>query len=384
MPLRVCAVSGGRADYGLLVPVLEALRDDARFDLQLVLTGQHLMSDEHDLLALIASDGLAVSGTVDIGLAGGDSVTVIEGAGNVLRGMAGTIAKLKPDIFLLLGDRYEIVCVALAATIAGIPIAHIAGGDLTFGAFDDAFRHSLTKMSHLHFVTNSDAERRVRQLGEPADRIHVVGSPGLDRIRTVKLPLRDAFFRSVGLEPKAINLVVTFHPETLAQEPVAGLDELFAALEQLPSEASVLFTGSNADPGGRQIDQRVEAFVRGKPSMRRVTSLGSAGYFAALTYMDAAIGNSSSGLYEAPSFGLPTVNIGDRQSGRLKADSVFDCAADRKAISAAIVAALARGRRPTVNPYGDGRAAERIVAALGKISDVRALLSKRFVDLEAA
>jgi UDP-hydrolysing UDP-N-acetyl-D-glucosamine 2-epimerase len=384
MALRICAVSGGRADYGLLVPVLQALRDDARFDLQLVVTGQHMMADQRAVRALIAADGLTVSGSVEIGLGGDEPAAVIEGAGNVLRGMAGMLAKLAPDMLLVLGDRYEIVCVALAATIAGIPIAHIAGGDLTFGAFDDAFRHSLTKMSHLHFVTNADAKRRVRQLGEPADRVHVVGSPGLDRIRTMAPMPREAFFRSVGLEPLDTNLVVTFHPETLAADPIAGLDELLAALDALPSSPSVLFTGSNADPGGRHIDERIEAFVRDKRAMRRVASLGSAGYFAALTHMDAVVGNSSSGLYEAPSFGVPTVNIGDRQSGRLKAESVFDCAAERGAISRAIAAALARGRKPTRNPYGDGHAAERIVAELGKIDDPCALLNKRFIDLEAA
>jgi UDP-N-acetylglucosamine 2-epimerase len=196
------------------------------------------------------------------------------------------------------------------------------------------------------------------------------------------VPSREAFFASVDLVPKAINLAVTFHPETLAEATVEHLDELLAALDQLGPDVAVLFTGSNADPEARQIEARIEAFVAARPSRRLVGSLGAERYFAALTYMEAVVGNSSSGLYEAPSFGIPTVNIGDRQTGRLKAASVIDCRSDRSSILVAIRAALARGRKSTINPYGDGFAAPRIIDELARRREVNTLLVKRFVDLE--
>jgi UDP-hydrolysing UDP-N-acetyl-D-glucosamine 2-epimerase len=255
---------------------------------------------------------------------------------------------------------------------------------VTHGAFDDAFRHSISKMSHLHFATNEESAGRLQQLGEQPERIHITGSPGLDLIRSTIVPSREEFFVSVRLAPKAHNLVVTFHPETLVLDTVGNLDELLAALDEFGSDVAILFTGSNADPEARRIEARIEAFVAGNASRRLVGSLGAERYFAALTYMDVVVGNSSSGLYEAPSFGIPTVNIGDRQTGRLKAASVIDCATDRSSILDAIKAALARGRKSTINPYGDGYAGERIVTELAKVSEARSLLAKRFHDLEVA
>jgi UDP-hydrolysing UDP-N-acetyl-D-glucosamine 2-epimerase len=379
-PLHICVVSGGRADYGLLTPVLRALNADAVFKVSLVLTGQHLVAQQGDTAARVRADGFAVAAEVDMGLDGDDPVAITQAAGRALGGMAGVLDTLKPDLMLLLGDRYEILCCALAASLARIPMAHIAGGDITEGAFDDAFRHAITKLAHLHFVTNDEAARRVRQLGEEAARVHVVGSPGLDLVRMTKVPARDAFFACVGLAPRAINVVATFHPVTLAGDSLSQLDEMLAALARLP-DAAILFTGSNADPDGRRIDARVQEFVAGYPAARFAASLGAENYFAALSHMDLVVGNSSSGLYEAPSFGIPTVNVGARQKGRLRAASVIDCPAERNAIGDAIRAALARGRRPTENPYGDGHASERIVAVLKSLIDPRQLLVKRFVDI---
>jgi UDP-hydrolysing UDP-N-acetyl-D-glucosamine 2-epimerase len=267
----------------------------------------------------------------------------------------------------------------LAATLARIPIAHIAGGDVTEGSFDDALRHAITKMAHLHFVTNETAARRVRQLGEESTRIHVVGSPGLDLARTTSIPSRAEFFAAIDLVPARSNFLVTFHPVTRAEDSLAQLDQMLEALQTLP-DAAVLFTGANADPEGRRIDDRIRGLVARHGNMRFVPSLGAERYFAALTHCDAVIGNSSSGLYEAPSFGIATVDIGDRQKGRLRADSVFHCAPERAAIRAAIDAALARGRQPTVNPYGDGHASEKIVVALKALGDPRRLLQKGFID----
>ena len=382
-PLTVCAISGGRADYGLLVEPLRAIRAGPALRLALVLTGQHLDRIFGDTAARVRADGFDIAAEVDMNIDGDDAVAVTRAAARALDGMAGVLSMLAPDLVLLLGDRYEILCCAIAATIARLPIAHIAGGDLTEGAFDNAFRHAITKMAHLHFATSEAAARRIRQMGEAAERIHVVGNPGLDLVRKTAVPARDPFFSAIALAPRAVNLLVTFHPVTLAADSVDQIDEMLAALETI-EKAAILFTGSNADPEGRRLEARVRNFVASHPAARLVPSLGAECYFAALTHMDAVVGNSSSGLYEAPSFGIPTVNIGDRQKGRERAASVFDCAPRRDAIRAAIDRALARGRQPTVNPYGDGHTSERIVSVLKSLDDPKALLAKSFVDIAAA
>jgi UDP-hydrolysing UDP-N-acetyl-D-glucosamine 2-epimerase len=381
-PIRktICAVSGGRADLGFLVAPLRALAADGGFSTKLVLTGQHIGSAPSDLAA---EHDVEIAAELDMGLGADDPVSIAQAAGRALGGLAAIFAEIAPDLLLIVGDRYEILCCATAATIARIPIAHIAGGDLTEGAIDDTFRHAITKMSHLHFVTNAPAARRVRQLGEAAERIHVVGSTGLDLIKEARVPSREAFFRSVGLEPRPLNILLTFHPVTLAFDSLGQLEELLAACASF-DDASILITGANADTEGRKIDARLAAFAQSHPHARLVSALGSTDYFAALSYMDVVVGNSSSGLYETPSFGIPSVNIGNRQKGRLRAASVFDCAPNRDAIRAALQLATIRGRQPTLNPYGDGHASERIVTVLKSIPDPRTLLNKTFIDLAAA
>lgn len=382
--MKICAISGGRADYGLLLPVLRGLRGDPEFELDLVLTGQHLVPSAGDTAAAVRADGFTPAAEVDMGLSVDDPVSITEAAGRALAGIANVLAKLAPDLVLLLGDRYEILCCAIAATIARVPIAHIAGGDVTEGAFDDAFRHAVTKLAHVHLVTNVESARRVRQLGEAAEHVHIVGSPGLDLIRSTQVLAREDFFAAVGLAPHEANLLVTFHPVTLADDSLAELEELLAALASLRERAAILITGSNADPQGRHVDARLQEFVAEYRAARFTPALGHKLYYSALTHMDAIVGNSSSGLYEAPTFGVSTVNIGDRQKGRLRAASVIDCAPERGAIRSALDAALTRSRWPVVNPYGDGHAAEQIVRILRSIGDPRRLLVKRFVDLQAA
>jgi UDP-hydrolysing UDP-N-acetyl-D-glucosamine 2-epimerase len=383
-PLGICAVSGGRADYGLLVSPLRAIKVDPEFSLSLVLTGQHLERNRADGLARVRADGFDIAAEVEIGLGNDDdTIAVTRAAGRVLAGMANVLARLEPDFVLLPGDRYEILCCAIAATIARVPIAHIAGGDITEGSFDNSFRHAISKMAHLHFVTNEDSARRLRQLGETAKNIFVVGNPGLDLIRMTKLLPREAFFAAVGLSPRKANIVSTFHPMTLTGDSVTQLDEMLAALDTL-EDATILFTGANADPQGRAIDGRLRHFVDGRTERRLTASLGAELYFSALEHMDVIVGNSSSGVYEAPSFGIPTVNIGDRQKGRLRASSVFDCPPQRDAIHAAIAAALQRGRKPTFNPYGAGHASEKIAAALKSFPGPHHLLVKKFTDLVVA
>ncbi len=383
MTLKVCAITSTRADWGLLSPVLSLLRDDPSFHLDIVATGQHLAADAGATARDIGNDGFAISRTVDMRLGDDSAAGVTASFAAATSGFGEALAQLTPDLLLVLGDRYEILGAVVAATLARTPVAHLIGGDITEGATDDAFRHAMTKMSHLHFVTTDDAGRRVRQMGEDPAHILVVGSPGLDKIRTTALLDRDDFFRQVGLAPRAKNLMVTFHPETLSAGTVAHCSEMLAALDRLGPDVGLVFSGTNADVEGATIGRLIAEFVRGHPNAVLHPSLGSLRYFSALKHLDAVVGNSSSGLYEAPSFATPTVNIGDRQKGRPRAASVIDVAPDQGAIHAAVLKAMQMDCRGVTNPYGDGHAAERIVATLRAVRDPRALLKKRFFDWPA-
>lgn len=382
MSLRVCAVTGGRADWGLLSVPLALIRDDPDFALQLVVTGQHLLPGAGGTDRVIEAEGFRIDARVDMLLAGDSAVAVSKSMGLATIGFAEVFDRLKPDLLFVLGDRYEILAAAQAAMVARIPIAHLCGGDVTEGAMDEAIRHAISKMSHLHFVSNRDAARRVCQLGEDPAQVHCVGSPGLDRVRLTPPMARDDFFASIDFVPRARNLLVTFHPATLDEDASAACTEMLAALDALGPDLGLIFTGVNADTGGRAVAACIDGFVASHANARAYASLGAVRYFSALRHVDAVVGNSSSGLYEAPSFGIPTVNIGDRQGGRLKARSVLDCDADRQAILATLRQAFSLDCAGTVNPYGDGHSAERIVTILKALRDPRSLLKKRFFDAE--
>jgi UDP-hydrolysing UDP-N-acetyl-D-glucosamine 2-epimerase len=378
----ICVVSGSRADYGLLHWPLRLIAEHPRLALQLVVTGQHL-SPEHGLtFRQIESDGFTLAAKVETLLSSDSTAAVAKSLGLGVIGFADVLARLAPDLLLVLGDRFEILAAVEAALIARIPVAHIAGGDLTLGAFDDAIRHSITKMSHLHFVTNADAARRVRQLGEPEDRIFNVGSPGLDYLRRTKLKDRATLEQELGLHFQAHNLLITHHPVTLSLDGSLGeLRELLRALDQLGPQVGLIFTTPNSDPGGRELALEIEAFVHERSHASLHTSLGSLNYWSVMAQVDALVGNSSSGLYEAPSLKKPAINIGDRQRGRLRPASVVDSAPDTASIRAAIGRALALDCSAVSNPYGDGRSAERIVDVLAGITHPTSLLVRSFDDL---
>lgn len=378
--MKVLAVSGTRADWGLLQPVLALLRDDARFAPEILVTGQHLMAGSTSVAAIEAA-GFAVAHRVDMGLAERDGDAALCAAtGRAVAGVGAVLAKARPDLMLVLGDRYEILGAVTAALLSKVPVAHIAGGDVTEGAFDDSIRHAMTKMSALHFTTTEEAAARVRQMGETPARVFVTGSPGIDQVLAVPRMGRAAFFDSLGLKPQARNFVITLHPATLSADNAAMARAMLDALDAYP-QAGLIFTGSNADPGAAELDEIIRAWVAGRDNAVFHASLGSARYFSALDHCDLVLGNSSSGLYEAPSFGIPTVNIGDRQARRVRAASVIDCAPEAGAIRAAIDTALAGDWTGTVNPYGDGQAAPRIVAHLAAVTDPAALIRKSFEDL---
>jgi UDP-N-acetylglucosamine 2-epimerase (non-hydrolysing)/GDP/UDP-N,N'-diacetylbacillosamine 2-epimerase (hydrolysing) len=262
-------------------------------------------------------------------------------------------------------------------------VAHIAGGDLTEGAYDDALRHSMTKMAHMHFTTNVAATRRVRQMGEDPRHVYNVGSPALDLLRSMTLLERATLEKELDIKLRARNLLVTFHPVTLDAMPsTRQFEELLAALQTFDDDTGLYFTYPNADDGGRALARMLEEFVAKRSNAVAFQSLGPLRYWSLLAQCDAMVGNSSSGLYEAPSFKVPTVNIGSRQSGRMKATSVIDCAPQRDAIEQTIQRALTLDCRKVINPYGDGHSAARIVATLAAIPDFKALLQKHFHDLE--
>lgn len=383
MRLRIAVVTGGRADYGLLFMPMRRLARDNRFDLRVIVTGQHLGPSAPGTLREIIEDGFRIDETVDILTDSDTALATCKATGLATIGLAEALSRQAPDLVLLLGDRYEILAAALAAHLLRLPIAHIAGGDVTEGAVDDALRHSITKLSHLHFVTSDEAARRVRQLGEDPARIHVVGSPGLDRICAIAVPGREDFFQAIAFAPRDRNLLVTFHPATAEDDSVAQVEELLAAFDAMEPKPGLIFTGVNADTEGRSLERVMRVYCRERASAQLYETLGASLYFSALQHCDAIVGNSSSGLYEAPSFKIPTVNIGTRQSGRLKATSVIDVTPERQAIRDAITRAFTLDCSAVVNPYGDGRASERIVERLAGIGDPRSLLHKRFRDFPA-
>jgi UDP-hydrolysing UDP-N-acetyl-D-glucosamine 2-epimerase len=376
-PLRIMAVTGSRADWGYLSVPLSLMRNDPAFRLSLVVTGQHLDTRSGNTIDAIRAEGFDITACVDMMLEDDTPRAVTKSLGLGVEQFAAVVDDHKPELMILLGDRYEILGAAMAALLHRIPIAHLAGGDISEGAIDDAIRHAITKLSHLHFPTNADAAARIAQMGEDPSRIHAVGSTGLDRLLQVPIMGREEFFRTIAFVPQEKNLLVTMHPVTLAANPLADADAMLAAVESYP-DTGLIFTGSNADSNGRELTAKIIGFVERRNNVVFCPSLGTTLYVNALAHCNAVVGNSSSGLYEAPSMRVPTVNIGSRQDGRLRARSVIDTVAEPDAIRTAISAALALDCSDTVNPFGDGRASHRILAVLREIEDPFQLLKKRF------
>jgi UDP-hydrolysing UDP-N-acetyl-D-glucosamine 2-epimerase len=380
MNRKICVVTGSRAEYGLLYWVLHGLRERADIELQIVVTGMHLAPEFGHTVDEIVKDGFSVSRRVEMLLASDTPGGIAKSVGLGVIGMSDAFEHLCPDLVVVLGDRFEILAAVQACLIHNIPVAHIAGGDTTEGAFDESIRHAITKMAQVHFVTNELSARRVRQLGEDPRRIHVVGSPGLDHLRRRPLLDRPALEAALGAPLGARNLLVTFHPVTLESDAGMGqFTELLAALDALDVGTALWFTRPNADTGGRAIAAALDAWAEARSTRTHTyASLGQLRYLSLMAQVDAVVGNSSSGLYEAPSFGVPTVNIGERQRGRLAASSVLHCDAERLEIGATIARALELDCSSVVNPYGDGHSAARIVELLGQLPRAKELLKKPF------
>lgn len=384
-PRKICVVTGSRADYGLLYWVMKDIDADPALQLQLLATGMHLSPEFGRTDRVIEADGFKIDRKIETLLSSDTPVGVAKSVGLGVIGMAEALAQLAPEWLLVLGDRFEILAAVQAALFLRIPVAHIAGGDTTEGAFDESIRHAISKMAHLHLVTNQQAAGRLRQMGENPANIHVVGSPGLDTIRRLLPMSRAELEQSLDFRLRSRNLLVTFHPVTLAnQSSLSQLEELFAALDQQPADTGILFTLPNADTEGRSLIQAIQSYVQGKDHLRAYPSLGQRRYLSLMREVDAVLGNSSSGLYEAPSFKIPTINIGERQQGRLQAASLINCAAERTAIAAALSAAATLDCKNVTNPYGDGHSAERIIGLLKSIENPQALLQKHFFEQAAS
>jgi GDP/UDP-N,N'-diacetylbacillosamine 2-epimerase (hydrolysing) len=385
MKTKAMFVTGSRADYGLLKPLIDLFRADRAFQTEVIATGMHLSPEFGSTFRAIEKDGVSIAKKIVTLMSSDDPAGIAKSIAAGLSGFAEIFETMKPDVLILLGDRFEIFAAASAALVFRIPIAHIHGGEVSEGAFDDCLRHCLTKMSHLHFTSTEQYRQRVIQLGENPDFVFNVGAIGIDNIRNTSLLSRRELERELGLVFKKRVFLVTFHPVTLEDDTTEGqFRRLLAALDKFP-DATTVFTKANADTHGRIINRLIDGYQQERPGRARgFDNLGQRHYLSLLKAVSVVIGNSSSGIIEAPSLKTPTVNIGDRQKGRIKAASVIDCepteASIVKAIRRVETAQFRRKLESLVNPYGNGGTAKRIKAIIGK-SLPRVDVKKHFHDL---
>jgi len=385
MTRTICVVTGTRAEYDLLYPLLVEIQADADLRLQIVATGMHLSPEFGLTYRSIEEDGFGIDEKVEMLSSSDSAIGIAESIGRGVSGMAGCLEHLKPDLLVGLGDRFEWLATVVAAAVSRIPVAHIQGGESTEGAYDELFRHAITKMSHLHFAATEKYRRRIVQMGEMPERVFMVGALGIDNITRTPLLERTDLARQIGFVFGPKTFLLTFHPETLAEQDSGdALREILAALDAVP-DARIIITKPNADRGGRILSRIIDEYVASrKGKAAAYTCLGRQKYLSALKWVDAVIGNSSSGLIEAPSLQTPTINIGLRQQGRERAASVIDCPARKDDILQAIArlndSEFRRRVAETKNPYGEGAAAKKIKNIIKDV-DLGRLLMKKFQDL---
>ena len=385
MRKKICVVTGSRAEYGLLFPLLEKLKSDKFFQLQLVATGMHLSPEFGLTYNEIEKDGFRIDSKVEMLLSSDTEVGVIKSIGIGVIGFADALTQLKPDWLVVLGDRFEIFAAVAAALIARIPVIHLYGGEVTEGAFDDSLRHSISKMSNLHFTSTTTYRKRVIQLGEHPERVFSVGALGLDNIRQMKLLSKSELEHQLGFQFKKNNLLVTFHPVTLENNTSQNqFQNLLDALSKF-KDTQIVFTKANADTQGRMVNKLIDEYVMLHPENSvAFISLGQLRYLSLMNQVQAVVGNSSSGIVETPSFKIPTVNIGDRQKGRINAPSILNCLPEQKKVFMSLKKALSPEFRElcktVVNPHGDGKASQRIIGILKKNLN-KIELKKKFYDI---
>jgi GDP/UDP-N,N'-diacetylbacillosamine 2-epimerase (hydrolysing) len=384
MKRKICVVTGTRAEYGLLFWLMKEIESDNEFELQIIVTGMHL-SSEFGLTYKEIEKDFKINKKIEMLLSSDTSIGISKSMGLAQISFAESYEDLKPDILVVLGDRYEIFSAVSAAMIARIPIAHIHGGETTEGAFDEAIRHSITKMSHLHFTAAQKYKSRVIQLGEHPSRVFNVGALGIENIKRLDLLSKEDFEESINFKLNKKNILVTFHPVTLENSTAKKqFEELLSAIDEL-EDTNIIFTKANSDTDGRVINQMIDEYVM-KNNHKSVgfSSLGQLRYLSALQYVDAMVGNSSSGLIEAPSFKIGTINIGDRQKGRIKADSVINCDPIKKDILESLNKLYSldfqKKLKEIINPFEIENTSLEILKIIKEI-DFNHLIKKTFYNL---
>lgn len=379
---KIGIVTGTRAEYGILSGLIKLVHEDPDLELQLVVTGMHLSPEFGFTWKEIAKDGFPIAKKVEMLLSSDTSVGVVKSMALGQISLAESFEELKPDIIVLLGDRTETFAAASAALIVGIPVAHIHGGEITEGAYDDAIRHSITKMSHLHFTSVEAYRHRVIQLGENPKTVFNVGALGIDNVQNTRLLSKNELEERLGIQFKKRNLLITFHPVTLEDDSAAQqFSEVLEALKN-QKDTQLIFTKPNSDKGGRIIIKMIDNFVNDYPDRAvAFTSLGYLAYLSTVPFVDAVVGNSSSGIIEVPVFNTPTVNIGDRQKGRIIGPTIINCVTDKKSIEEALKKAFQFDKsKKWKHPYGTGNAAKQILEIIKKSIPVK--LMKSFYDIK--
>lgn len=377
---KIAVFTGTRAEYGLLYWLLKDIQADSTLELQLLVSAMHLSPEFGMTYQQIETDGFFITEKVEMLLSSDSAVGTAKSIGLGVIGFADALARMQPDVLVILGDRFEALAVAQAAMILRIPIVHIHGGEITEGAYDDAIRHAITKLSLLHFTSTETHRNRVIQLGESPYRVHNVGAVGLDHLQRSDLMPISTLADSLNFKLEQPYILVTYHPVTLASEPAKeSFLNLLAALDQFP-ELQIILTYPNSDDGGRVIIPVLEAYAKKQPKrVLAIPSLGQLRYLSAVKHAVAVVGNSSSGIIEVPSFKIPTINIGERQRGRLAASSVFSCKVDTDSIVSTLRSALNADLSQVINPYGKGNASGAILEHLkaAKLTEI-----KTFYDIQ--
>lgn len=386
MKNKICIITGTRAEYGLLKPLIQKVHESETSDLQLAVTGMHLSPEFGLTYQEIEKDGYPVTAKIEMLLSSDTPAGITKSMGVAMIGFADFFETHKPDMAVILGDRYEMLAAASAAMAAAVPIAHIHGGELTEGIMDEQIRHSITKMSHLHFTSTEEYRRRVIQLGEQPQMVYNVGAPGIENIKKIKLLDKQSLEKELGFSFSDVTVLVTYHPVSLENMSTeVQFQNILDVLDE-HKEISVIFTKANSDINGRIINQMIDEFVsRNRDRCAGYVSLGQLKYLSTLQFCRAVLGNSSSGIIEVPSFGIPTVNIGDRQRRRLHAKSVIDCGNEKEQVEAALVKALSAeflsGIAGEKNPYEGKQTADKIYRIITEALSSGIHMKKEFYDV---
>ncbi|WP_368737736.1 UDP-N-acetylglucosamine 2-epimerase [Bacillus sp. EB106-08-02-XG196] len=384
---KISILTATRAEYGLLKPIIKKLNDVSEFDVRVVVTGAHLSPEFGLTYKEIEQDGIAIDEKIEMLLSADTPTAITKSMGLAMISFADYFEKLKPDMLIVLGDRYETLAVSIAAMNQRIPITHLYGGEATEGAVDEAIRHAITKLSYLHFTSTEEYRMRVIQLGEHPDRVFCVGAVGIENIFNQNLMDKSELESSIGFKLDYPYAMVTFHPVTLEDDNSEVQFQALLDVCRRYQNMNFIFTKANADANGRIINNMIDAYIEENNNAIAFTSLGIIRYLSALKYCTLVIGNSSSGLLEAPSFGIPTINIGDRQKGRMKADSVIDCEPRHgdieKAIDLALTEEFKDKAKKTDNPYGNGETSDKVIVTLKDfLFNNRIILKKKFYNYE--